>query len=183
MTKAPKGSGRPGGTPGRSGEDSPVDQQLWQFVDAYGESMSKSYGVPRMTGRVLAWLLVCDPPEQTAAELAEALEASKGAISGATGVLVRAHLVDRLHIRGERADRFRVRSEAWDDQVRDQGITRLRGVLAVGLEALADQPPMRRARLEELDALYAWYESRMPALWEEWQEYKRTTLHRDKRNG
>ena len=38
-------------------------------------------------------------------------------------MLVRAHLVDRLRVRGERADRFRLRPEAWDEQVRDQGVT------------------------------------------------------------
>lgn len=47
-----------------------------------------------------------DPPEQTAGQLAEALQASKDSISGATGMLVRMHPADRDHIRGERADRF-----------------------------------------------------------------------------
>lgn len=154
-----------------------MDEMLWRFVDATGEWMSKSYGLPRITGRVLAWLLVCDPPEQTAAQLAQELDASKGAISGATGMLVRVRLVDRLHIRGERSDRFRVRPGAWDDQIRDQGVDQARAVLGLGLEALAGEPPARRARLEELDAFYAWYESRIPALWEEWQQYKRTNLH------
>jgi DNA-binding transcriptional regulator GbsR (MarR family) len=156
-----------------------MNEKLWQFIDSAGEWWSKSYGVPPLTGRLLAWLLVCDPAEQTAAQLAEALGASKGSISGATGMLVRAHLVDRLHIRGERADRFRIRPEAWDDQVRDQGVPQARALLAQGLEALAGASATRRARLEELDAFYAWWEERMPALSEEWQEYKRTKLGRD----
>jgi DNA-binding transcriptional regulator GbsR (MarR family) len=152
-----------------------VDQRLWEFVDATGEWWSKSYGLPRMAGRVFGWLLVCDPPEQTAAQLAGALDASKGSISGATGLLVRARLVDRLHVRGERADRFRVRPEAWDEQIRDQGAAEARRLLARGLEALADAPAARRARLEQLDMFYAWWESRLPSLTEEWEEYKRTT--------
>jgi DNA-binding transcriptional regulator GbsR (MarR family) len=156
-----------------------MDERLWRFIDAAGEWWAKSYGLPRMTGRVLGWLLVCDPAEQTAAQLADALDASKGSISGATGMLVRARLVDRLHIRGERADRFRLRPEAWDEQVRDQGATEARALLAQGLEALAGEPAARRARLEELDAFYAWWESRVPALADEWQEYKRTKLERD----
>jgi hypothetical protein len=155
-----------------------MKDQLWQFIDATGEWMSKSYGVPRMTGRTLAWLLVCDPPEQTAAQLAEALGASKGSISGATGMLVRAGLVDRLHVRGERAERFRVRPGAWDDQVREQGAAQARALFAQGLEALAGEPASRRDRLEELDALYAWYQSRMPALFEEWQQYKQARLRK-----
>jgi DNA-binding MarR family transcriptional regulator len=156
-----------------------MDERLWQFIDATGEWWAKSYGLPRMTGRVLGWLLVCDPAEQTAAQLAEALNASKGSISGATGMLVRAGLVDRLHIRGERADRFRLRPEAWDEQVRDQGAAEARALLAQGLEALANEPAARRARLEELDAFYAWWQSRVPALWDEWQEFKRTKMERD----
>jgi hypothetical protein len=150
-----------------------MDEKTWRFVDATGDWIAKSYGMPRMTGRVLGWLLVCDPPEQTAAQLAEALDASLGSISTATGALVRFHLVERLHIRGERADRFRMRPNAWDDQVRDIGAAAARAVLNLGFEALAGEPAARRARLEQLDALYDWYESRLPELWDEWQEYKR----------
>jgi DNA-binding transcriptional regulator GbsR (MarR family) len=153
-----------------------MDEELWRFVDAIGVWISKNYGMPQMTGRVFGWLMVCDPAEQTAAQLAEVLDASKGSISGATGQLVRSRLVDRLHIRGERADRFRLRPEAWDEQMRDQGAAEARALLAQGLEALADEPPARRARLEEIDAFYAWWESRLPALWNEWQEHKRTHL-------
>ncbi|HWE12328.1 MAG TPA: hypothetical protein VG365_02395 [Solirubrobacteraceae bacterium] len=153
-----------------------MDEKLWQFVDAIGTWAAKAYGMPQMTGRVLGWLLVCDPPEQTAAQLAEALGASKGSISGATSMLVRIRLLERLHIRGERADRFRIRPEAWDDQVRDQGTDEARALLAQGLEALEHESPARRARLEELDAFYAWYQSRMAALYDEWQHYKRATL-------
>ena len=156
------------------GEPQP-DDQLWRFIDAAGQWLAKSVGLPQMTGRVLGWLLVCDPPEQTAAQLAEALDASKGSISGATGMLARAGLVDRLHIRGERADRFRVRPGAWDDQIRDPSIAEARALIRLGLDALADRPAAQRARLEELDVFYDWWEQRMPALYEEWLAYKRTT--------
>ncbi len=155
-----------------------MDDKLWQFVDATGDWCSQSYGMPRMMGRVFAWLLVCDPPEQTAAQLSEALDASKGAISGATGMLVRSGLVDRLHIRGERADRFRLRPGAVDEQMRDQGAATARALFAQGLEALAGEPPARRARLEEFEAFYAWWQSRSPALVDEWHQYKRTELER-----
>lgn len=156
-------------------DDPPLDDRLWRFIDAAGQWLAKSVGLPKMTGRVLGWLLVCDPPEQTAAQLAEALQASKGSISGATGMLTRAGLVDRLHIRGERADRFRVRPGAWDDQIRDPSIAEARALIRLGLDALADRPPAQRARLEELDVFYEWWEQRMPGLYDEWLEYKRTS--------
>ena len=48
------------------------EEQLWAFLDACGTWLSQNYGFPRMTGRVLGWLLVCDPAEQTAVQLQEA---------------------------------------------------------------------------------------------------------------
>ena len=150
---------------------------LWELIDAAGMWLARGYGFPAMTGRVLGWLLVCDPPDQTAAELMNALGASKGSISGATNTLVRARLIDRFSERGERADRFRIRPGAWDSQLLDQSDAKMaRQLIAQGLEALADAPPQRRARLEELDAFYAWWAERMPQLWEEWDEYRRNRL-------
>src|ERR1700761_9327246 len=126
-----------------------MDDQLWHFVDTAADWMSRTYGTQKMTGRVLGWLLVCDPVEQTAAQLAEELDASKGAISGATGTLVRSRLIERLHVRGERADRFRLRPGAWDDQVRNrEEAGTARELIALGLTALAGAPAARRARLE-----------------------------------
>ena len=153
-----------------------MDDRLWQFVDATGKWYAKSYGFPPMMGRVFAWLLVCDPPEQTAAEIGQAIGASKGSISSATRFLLGARLVDRLRVRGERADRFRIRPGAWTEQIQDPSVEQQRVLIAQGLECLADAPPARRARLEELDAFYAWYTSRIASLDEEWQQYKREHL-------
>ncbi len=156
-----------------------VADELWEFIDALGGWTAKAHGLPRMAGRVLGWLLVCEPVEQTAAQIAEALDASTGSISGATGMLVRFRLVDRLHVRGERADRFRLRLDAWDEQVFDQSeLHTARAVLAQGLQALAGEPRGRRARLEGLDAFYAWWQARVPELRGEWERHKQTRSSR-----
>jgi DNA-binding transcriptional regulator GbsR (MarR family) len=151
-----------------------MQDELWHFVDSVGEWASRANGLPPVTGRVLAWLLVCDPPEQTAAELADALGASAGSISAATRMLVGGRMVDRLRVRGERADRFRLRPDMWDEQIMDPGTAQIRTLIARGLAALADEPPERRQRLEDLDEFYAWYQARAPRLVEEWHEYRRS---------
>lgn len=126
-------------------------------------------GTPRMVGRALGWLLVSDPPEQSAAELAEHLQASKGSISTATRVLLRLGFIERVRVRGERFDRFRARPESWNDFFwRQEQFAAPRRVLRIGLDALADEPSERRERLEELDQLYAWWEERLPTLREEY---------------
>lgn len=142
---------------------------LERFVEELGILLESEAGTPRMVGRVLGGLLVCDPPEQSAAELAEMLQASKGSISTATRVLLRMGLVQRVRFRGERFDRFRVQPEAWDEFFwRDEQFKTPRRVLRLGLDALTNESPARRARLEELDAIYAWWEERMPRLREEY---------------
>jgi hypothetical protein len=140
-----------------------------RFVEELGMQFELEAGAPRMVGRVLGWLLVCEPPEQSAAELAEFLQASKGSISTATRVLLRMGLIERARVRGERFDRFRALPEAWDDHIwRDDQFTAPRRVLRVGLDALADEPVARSSRLQELDAIYAWWERRLPGLREEY---------------
>ena len=46
------------------------DQQ--HFVEEVG-LLFEHAGLPRMAGRILGWLLICDPPHQSPGELAEVL--------------------------------------------------------------------------------------------------------------
>jgi DNA-binding transcriptional regulator GbsR (MarR family) len=159
--------------------DSPA---LERFVEELGVLFEMEAGTPRMVGRTLGWLLVCDPPEQSAAELAEMLQASKGSISTATRVLLRMGFIERVRSRGERFDRFRAHPGAWDEFFwRDEQFRKPRRVIQVGLDALAGEPSARRARLEELDSIYAWWEQRMPALREEYLADRRQVTTGGKR--
>lgn len=125
-----------------------------------------------MAGRILGWLLICDPPEQSATELAAVLHASKGSISSATRLLLPSGLVQRISHPGERRDYFAIRPEAWAALVR----TRLAEVVAFrelterGLDLLTEAPKERRERLEEVHELYAWLAHELPELWQRWEE-------------
>jgi DNA-binding transcriptional regulator GbsR (MarR family) len=145
-----------------------------KFIEASGIQLELDVGAPRMVGRVLGWLLICDPPEQSAAELAENLQASRGSISTATRVLIRTGLIERVRHRGERFDRFVARPEGWDKMMWDESqVAEPRRVLQLGLDALRDEPRERRERLEELDRMYLWWEKRLPELREEYLEHRR----------
>jgi hypothetical protein len=155
-----------------------------RFVEELGMQFELEAGAPRMVGRVLGWLLVCDPPQQSASELAKRLQASKGSISSATRVLVRMGLIERVRTRGERFDRFIARPEAWDDYLwRDDQFKAPRRVLHLGLDALSDEPPARRRRLEQLDSIYEWWERRLPQLHEEYLHDRRRASPREAKRG
>jgi DNA-binding transcriptional regulator GbsR (MarR family) len=141
-----------------------------QYVEEVALGFERQ-GLFRMAGRVLGWLLICDPPEQTFGQLAEVLQASKGSISAAMKFLVPAGLVERVSRPGERRDYYRCRPGAWADLARDQSrlYDEFRKLAQRGLELLADAPAARRERLQGMHDLYAWLEREMPALWERWR--------------
>ena len=86
-----------------------TEQQLTEDFGLFFEHL----GVPRMAGRILAWLLICDPPEQTMQDLVDALGASKSSISTMTRMLINFRLIERLSLPGERRDFYRVRPDLW----------------------------------------------------------------------
>ena len=82
----------------------PTDAEI-TFADHMGRFYARRYAYPPMVGRLLGYLAVCDPPEQSIGELAEALLASRSAISGAVKALESTHAVRRVRVAGERMDR------------------------------------------------------------------------------
>ena len=77
------------------------------FVEAMGQFLGSS-GMTPMSGRMWGWLLICDPPEQSAADLALELKASRGSISGTARILTTAGLIHRSTRRGDRREYFSV---------------------------------------------------------------------------
>jgi DNA-binding transcriptional ArsR family regulator len=140
------------------------------FVDQLGRFFARQYGLPPVTGRVSGWLLICDPPEQTAAEIAEALQTSRSAVGSAIAALENQGMILRTRAAGERADRVSFHPDA---DVRGlESSEEFRTLLALarhGLEVLHDAPPSRRARLLGAVAFYEFLLERMPALADEWR--------------
>ena len=85
----------------------PTDAEI-TFADHMGRFYARRYSFPPMVGRLVGYLAVCDPPQQTIGELAEALLASRSAITGAVKSLETIHVLSRSRSAGERMDRVRV---------------------------------------------------------------------------
>jgi DNA-binding transcriptional regulator GbsR (MarR family) len=135
------------------------------FVEEMGQALA-TYGMTPMAGRMWGWLLICEPPEQTAADLAEALQASRGAISGTARMLTTAGMIRRSTRRGDRREYFSAPPEALDSFLENAGqiYRRFRQMAERGLVALADRPPESRRRLEELRDVFAFVEREVPAI-------------------
>lgn len=142
-----------------------------QFVEEVALGLERQ-GLFRMAGRVVGWLLICDPPEQTFNQLVEALQASKGSISTAMKVLVPGGLVERVSRPGERRDYYRVRPGVWPALARSRAVEQygaFKNLTEQGLRMLAHTPPDRRRRLQEIHDFYDWLDREMPAFWARWE--------------
>ncbi len=139
------------------------------FADQVGRFYARQYALPPVTGRVFGWLLICDPPEQTAAEIAEALHTSRSAVGSAIAMAETMGQIQRRRAAGERADRISFHPEAALRAI--ESADEYGAMLALarrGLEVLRGSPAARRARLLEAVAFYEFLLERMPALADEW---------------
>ena len=130
----------------------------------------ETLGLPRIAGRIIGRLLICDPPHQSLSELGASLKASKASISMMTRFLLQIGIVKRVSLPGERRDYVTI-PLGWHDQIMAQQTERTRKIRQLaehGLQVLTGAPPARRQRLEEMRDLYAFFEREMPALLDLW---------------
>src|SRR5262245_15047006 len=140
------------------------------FVERFGAAMADS-GMPRMAARVFAVLLSEDDGAATAAQLADKLQASPAAVSGAVRYLTQVRLVTRERGAGHRHDTYRLYSELWYEVIYDREHELVRwstlareGVAAVGSRSAAGR------RLGETADFFEFLRGEMPSLLERWRE-------------
>ena len=150
----------------------PDDQLL--YADHVGRYYANRYAFAPMTGRLLGFLGVCDPPEQTIAEISEALLASRSAITAAVKELEGYQAVRRSRRAGERFDRVGLNPSAalapqgFQPAVHEEWIELARE----GLALLPETPSVQRALLQEGSALSDFLARRLPEVFTEWIAYR-----------
>jgi len=150
----------------------PASPEELRFVEEVALGFERQ-GLFRMAGRVIGWLLICDPPEQTFNQLVEVLGASKGSISSAMKLLTPSGWVERTSHPGDRKTYYRFRPGSMLEAIRAQSqqYGEFKKIIEGGLD-LFPHKPERRERLEAVRDLYAWLEIEMPALLKRWEHVK-----------
>jgi DNA-binding transcriptional regulator GbsR (MarR family) len=135
------------------------------FVEEMGQALA-AYGMTPMAGRMWGWLMICDPPEQTAADLAEALHASRGSISGTARILADAEMIRRTTKRGDRREYFSVAPETFEQFLANAGriYRQFRLIAERGLVAMDGRPDVDKARLQEFHDMFVFVETEVPVI-------------------
>jgi hypothetical protein len=157
----------------RYGDAVPTDAEI-TFADHAGRLYARRYGMAPMVGRLLGYLAICDPRDQSIAELAEALLASRSAIAGAVTTLDNAlGVIGRSRAAGQRMDRIRIELSGQRSMGFDVTEYEEQAALArEGLAILADAPPERRAVLLEWAAFADFLVERLPIMEKEWKAHR-----------
>ncbi|SCL68460.1 MarR family protein [Micromonospora citrea] len=127
-------------------------------------------GLPPAYGKLLGWLLICDPPGQTSAQLAEALGLSKGSVSTGMRMLETSGLARRVPVPGHRGHAYEVRPDAVIRIAADATKFRaFRELMDRGLTVVGGEDAPGAERLRVMRDFYAFVEREMPRLVERFE--------------
>ena len=136
--------------------------------DAFIEAAPRVFtpGMPPMAGRIWAYLMICEPAEQTAAEIAERLHASRGSVSGMARLLEHIGLIARRTRPGDRREYFSIPPDALHRlmEVAVVPLRERRQLAEEGLALIADRTSESQARLRDVRDLYAFFEREWPSI-------------------
>jgi hypothetical protein len=123
-------------------------------------------GMTPAYGKLLGWLLICDPPSQSLAQLSSALGLSKGSVSTGMRVLERIGLVRRVAAPGLRGHVYEATPNALIEMGSRAGeqYAAMRALMERGLTLLHDENSPRARRLRVSRDFYAFVEREVPRL-------------------
>ncbi|EDM76107.1 hypothetical protein PPSIR1_31268 [Plesiocystis pacifica SIR-1] len=148
-------------------------------LSAYIEDVAlfwEKQGLPRIAGRIVALLLVCDPPQRSATQIATELGVSKGSVSSMTRLLLASGTIEAVALPGDRATYFRLTADSLERKFsrRLESMIGFRRLAERGLALMEDTPPEQRARLRRVAALYTFLERELPLLLDKWHAERET---------
>jgi predicted transcriptional regulator len=98
---------------------SPRDRErILDWVEQVATFCHEVCGLAAITGRILGWLLICEPPAQSAGEIAETIGASRASMTSNLRLLTSIGLVRRQTRHGERTAYYRIEDDAFESVVR-----------------------------------------------------------------
>ncbi len=145
-----------------------------QLVEQMGIGF-EAFGMPRMAGRVLGWLILSEEEEVSLDDLAAGLGVSKASVSNATRLLIQMGIIRRSGRPGSRQAYFKVSSDPWNAMLAmEKRVSR--SFLDFAREARAALParPERDARLAEMEGALELYIELLETFAREWHEKRKS---------
>jgi hypothetical protein len=133
------------------------DALVW--VERVAKYCADQDGLPLIAGRVLGWLLICDPPEQSAGQIADAIGASRASLTTNLRLLGSVGFVSQVTKPGDRTVYYRVDDDAWESVVRRQiaSLASFGDIMRDGL-TVTGRSARRSSRIRAAHEVFSWME-------------------------
>lgn len=131
-------------------------------------------GWPRMSGRVLGWMLLADEREISLDELSQSLGVSKASVSGATRLLEQIGAIERVPRCGTRKAYYCLADDVWGRLIAmEKRISDTFVRFADQARERLESKPERNVRLSEMKRAFELYSEMLDQLIARWQEERK----------
>jgi DNA-binding transcriptional regulator GbsR (MarR family) len=153
----------------------PKEIKIRECIEKFGVYYKKTGHQP-MVGRLMAYLMLAEPPQKTFEEIVEFLISSKSAVSNTLNMLMYMGIVDYVKITGDRKRYFRLNQNAWNTmfEAQIQEFSNLRGLVQEILNLRSDQYPELNQEISDFNSLLQLYEKEFPDILNQWKQKIKT---------
>ncbi|MEO3809209.1 transcriptional regulator [Sphaerisporangium sp. B11E5] len=132
------------------------EEPVLEWVERVAMYLARD-GVPPIAGRVLGWMMICDPAEQSAGQISTAIGASRASLTSNLRLLTSMGFLTWRTRPGDRTVYYRMAEDAWAVVVQRQvaSIAAFLDITRDGL-ALAGPEEGRDVRMRQAHATFEW---------------------------
>ncbi|MFE3176115.1 GbsR/MarR family transcriptional regulator [Amycolatopsis sp. NPDC059090] len=87
--------------------------EVLQWVERVATFCVEEWALPPITGRILGLLMICDPPELSAGQIADTIQASRASLTSNMRFLTTIGLIRKVRVPGDRTTYYRIEDDAW----------------------------------------------------------------------
>jgi len=149
--------------------------KIRECIEKFGVYYKKTGHQP-MVGRLMAYLMLAEPPHKTFEEIVEFLISSKSAVSNTLNMLMYMGIVDYVKFSGDRKRYFRLNQNAWNTmfEAQIQEFSNLRGLVQEILNLRSEQFPELNQEISDFNSLLQLYEKEFPDILNQWKQKIKT---------
>ncbi|REL38949.1 hypothetical protein DYD21_03060 [Rhodohalobacter sp. SW132] len=153
-----------------------MNKKKLEYIENTG-LMFEAFGMTRMSGRFFGYLVVNDKDAASFNDIKEALNASKGSISGTSSQLLNAGLIEQVSLPGDRKTYYRLSKDRVGSilKARTKLFEQFAKTLVEG-RSLKNREDDVSEWLLEISTFYSWIGDQIDETLEEWEKNKKEII-------
>jgi predicted transcriptional regulator len=152
-----------------------------EVIEDFAMTVSRLFGSPPMSARIMALLALSSHSPLTVADLREQLSASAGSVSEMTRDLLTSGAIEKVKVPGDpRRARFQTKDDPWgaSNQHLLSLVTQMRELAERSLNSVEGPGGVATEYLLEMADYYAFLESELPSLFRRYERQRRRRAKR-----